>query len=180
MFPAIRRRRGAVIAGIAVCVVAVGVGVAAAHYIRLERYVWEDGNGKCLKNRSEISDGNTSGGAIKGYSKVNAFAQKELGPGTFQDDCAVGWERDLRVRAILQKQSSTGSFYDCVRSNGTRADTGWSYRYSTEHQITKYWNADCGSGYYRTRGCTQLKINNAWQPTTDSGCIHTGKHWLRP
>src|SRR5690348_1098404 len=122
MLRSIRRRPRAVIVCIAACAAVVGAGVAAAHYLRLERYVWENGAGKCLKNRSEISDGITSGGAIKGYSKVDAYPQKELGPGTVQFDCYVGWERDLRVRAILQKQSSTGAWSNCAG-----ADTGWKY-----------------------------------------------------
>jgi hypothetical protein len=80
--------------------------------------------------------------------------------------------RDLRVKAILQKQRSDGTWYDCVA-------TAWKTGYATELQIEKYWSANCMSGYYRTRGCTQLKFNNEWKPANE-GCINTARHELRP
>jgi hypothetical protein len=173
MFRSIRRRPRAAIIGIAACAVLAGVGVAVAHYIAVTKYVWEDGNGHCLKSRSEISDGHTDGGHVYGYSKVNGFAQKPYVPPYANSvDCAVGWVRDLRVKAELQKKQADGSFKYCNA-------TGWKQvSQLTEVEITRYWNADCGAGYYRTRGYAQLLLNGVWVPNSGTWWNDTGTHYL--
>lgn len=163
------KRRNALVPLLAVTLVGATAAAAWAHYVYDFKYVWEDGNGKCLKNRSEISDGSNEGG----YSKVNAFPQKESyiwnGTGWSKVNCAVGWSRDLKVKTILQKRQSDGSWANC-------ASTDWKYGNSvTELQQEKYWSSPCGSGYYRTKGLTYLELNGTWR----GGANTTDPHYLK-
>jgi hypothetical protein len=140
--------------------------VAFAHYLRGESYVWEDGNGHCLKARVEISDGRDQGG----FTKVNAFAQEDQEMPSPLDPvhCARGWQRQLKIRTKLLKRLSSGSWYVC-------RTTSWSYGNSTELEQRRYWNAPCGDGYYRSRGEVYLKRNGKWK---GGGYTHRESHHL--
>ena len=151
------------VAGLTAVALALGSS-AGAHWLADTKVVWENLNGKCLKNRSEISDGKDQGG----YTKVNGFAQKEVRTPTWTFHCQVGWERYLKVRTILQVRES-GEWERC-------RVTKWKYKTATEIQQERYWNAPCGDGWYRAIGRTFLQLNGKWK---GGGNIGGGKHYLK-
>jgi hypothetical protein len=151
----------------AVLAALLGASTAFAHYLRGETYVWENSDGKCLKDRVEISDGRDQGG----FTKVNAYPQRrQTFPDPFPDaDCATGWKRELKVRTKLLKKSSSGSWYVC-------RTTSWTYANATELEQRRYWNAPCGDGDYRGRGEVYLRYNGKWR---GGGYTHGESHYLR-
>ena len=157
-------RRSAI--ALAMVIALVAAAAALGHYMRGEAYVWENDDGKCLKDRVEISDGRDQGG----FTKVNAFPQRRQHfPDPFPDaDCAVGWQRELKVRTKLLKRGTNG-WYVCRTTRWKRAN-------STELEQRRYWNAPCDDGEYRVRGVVYLRYNGRWK---GGGYTHGESHHLR-
>ena len=139
--------------------------VAVAHYLRSEAYVWEDGNGHCLKARVEISDGRDQ----DGYTKVNAFPREDQKmPPPFDDvACAREWHRELKVRTKLLKKGASG-WHVCRKTRWKRANAR-----QLEQEV--YWEKPCGNGLYRARGIVYLKRNGKWK---GGGYTHRESHYL--
>jgi hypothetical protein len=140
-------KRLAIALAAAGCLTLSVAATAAAHVIYKFDYVWENGSGKCLKGRVEISDGKS----LDGYSKVNAFAQKEM----FGIDCSVGWDRPartIRVRTELQKWVPDFGWTKCTEG------LKWKYNAEGESEVEQehYWNP-CGNGTYRIKGYSRSR-----------------------
>jgi hypothetical protein len=123
--------------------VALAVTPALARYVYQNGWVWENGSGKCLEERAEVSHGTGTG-----YTKADVHSVKEYGPPQFQVDCAADWVMPinyLRVKNVLYKYS--GSWYVC-------RDQSYKYNSVKDAFVLKatYWNVPCGSGYYANNG----------------------------
>jgi hypothetical protein len=161
-----RVRAGFLVATIAALIVA-STATAFAHYVYDEGYVWENGYGKCLYARSEISHGTGNG-----YSKATARAVKEIFNGWAYVECYENWIRPanyLRVKNQLQHWNGS-SWVWC-------AETSLKYNTSSNDNLeqSKTWSLPCGKGYYWNFALGQTYFDNAWKGGWMSS---SGSHYL--
>lgn len=162
---------------IVVAVLALVPGVAAAHWVYEEGYVWahDDGSGRCLKARSEISDGDVDAdGRIKGYTKVDLRAV-ERGMGI---DCYFDWDQEpryLRARMTLSI-CLDGAYCDRDGSWDLCRVTPWARNdeRTASHKTEQYWDVDCDTGYYANLGAAYVLYENRWR----GGVLFSGGHHL--
>jgi hypothetical protein len=145
-------------------------GAALAHWVYQRGYVWENGSGKCLEARSEISHG--KGG---GYSKANANSIKEIQYPWGKIDCNQKWRRPagyIRVKNQLDVYTS-GQWAFCRK-------TSLKYNSADNWGVSKARNwgtsPPCGSHYYTNWARAQHIWQGDWTP---GGWISSGgSHWL--
>lgn len=157
MRPKSGRKRGALVGACTAMLLIVG-GVAYAHYVYEEGYVWE-GDHKCLKGRAEISHGENDGG----YAKTDVRGVNRVqGPNnSWGADCWDDWNRPPNTYAaqnILAKWSEKHDQWAlCV-------DGQWKYNTSTGHDLTKVsvYRLKCGPGWYANYGGAYTYISPDW------------------
>lgn len=132
-------------------------GVAYAHYVYQEGYVWE-GDGKCLYGRAEISHGENDGG----YAKTDTRGVRPVrSPNGWGADCWDDWERPpgfYAARNVLVKWSAPhGQWALCV--NGQ-----WNYNDVTDSRVTKIslYRLKCGRGTYANFGSAYTYMSPEW------------------
>jgi hypothetical protein len=138
--------------GILVAVVAALIGVPVyAHVVYEDGHTyWSDTN--CTWSRAEISHG--SGG---GYSKANLKSERNY----FTSQCERRLSRPighLKAQWMLYKKSGS-SWGHCRTGN-------WYYNGGDASALTNSrdhgTSPPCGSGEYRTKGDTGVKIGSTW------------------
>jgi hypothetical protein len=135
---------------------------ALAHWIADSGYVWEAESGeKCLKARSEISDGRDSGG----FSKADGWPRKEVDytyPYDVEIECQVGWERPafmIYTQAVLFKwKVSRQEWALCAYTPRV-----FNQENASHVEVRKYWNRPCGNGWYATLAPTYTERDGKWK-----------------
>lgn len=150
-----------------------------AHYIYESGYTWENGAGKCLWARAEISHGN--GG---GYAKIDVSAWREneqpggsvgpVGVGGTSEDCADLWTR--LPGYLRQRNQLWYHVHDwAICRRGT-----WTYNTTNSYTmpLQERWygtSPRCGNAWYTNVGGTGVYFDSAWK----KGYVISGCH-IRP
>lgn len=151
-----RNRRLVVTCASIIAVLTLG-GVAFAHYVYQEGYVWE-GAEKCLFARAEISHGENDGG----YARTDLRGIKRFNtPNSWGADCWKDWDRPpgfYAARNVLLKWSSQhGQWAVCV-------DGVYNYNEGTDHNLSKtsLYRLKCGRGQYANFGGAFTYLSPDW------------------
>jgi hypothetical protein len=153
------RARKSMVVAISSYLVLVTAAAALAHFIADSGYVWDGPEGKCLKARAEISDGNNSEGFTKSDGWPKKRFQSPIGSGS---DCAVGYERPagyIATKGILWK------WHPNPREWRVCAQTAYAFNGQTASHVEKrkYWTRNCGNGYYTSSAPTYTSYNGDWK-----------------
>lgn len=156
-----RVRRHAFVVSATLFILSGSASAALAHYVYEHGNVWENGIGKCLEGRSEISHGN--GG---GYTAADGQAEKEF----LDVHCTAEMEMApyyLRAANTLYKGSSL-----C-------ATTSYRYNTTTDSRVkaTNSWNTPCGGGSYENRAKIDIYYDGAWRGSSGNP-LRSGYHTL--
>jgi hypothetical protein len=159
-------RRLAVALPLAAFFVVATATAALAHYVYERNYVWEDGQGKCVSDYSEISHGDG-----EGYSRTEADTSRAV-TWPVEVHCSRSWDRPinyLKVQNALWKWSSADGWYECTRTNAKFNGS------STSHlEQAKTWSTPCGNGTYGNYGGAWTLFDGAWR----GGWLWSGQHQL--
>ena len=158
----------AIVPLVAVIIVSTAAPVLA-HYVYEKFHSWDGPEGKCVIDRSEISDGKDP---TQGYSKVTAWTKSKFNTPLGSYDCTQVWERPagyISTRAVLYRKSDSGNWGAC-------ASTVFKYTGSSTSvmDLDKYWSHNCGHRNYATDGGAWTYFNDAWR----GGYIWSGSHFL--
>jgi len=163
--------KGFAAAGLVVTVLAAIIFSAAPAYAdkAAEQYdTWENGEGKCLRTYSEISDGVEHGG----FTVSRPYAIREAFNGSFEVHCQTSWSRgtgQLGARADLWRwDARSGQWAFCIAP-------AWLYNDSPTAKIQQnvFHGRQCGDGWYGSSSAGVFWWDNTWKGGwVWSGYIH--------
>lgn len=142
---------------------------AYAHFKAQKGYTWEGGDGKCVLQRSEISDGKNGGGFAKSTIWTDKRQSTVFGP----IECGVGWNRPIKwlaAKNVLMKfKKSINRWAYCVR--GSFNHNGQVANVLNKHS---YYSVPCNKGRYTNWGTGYTWFNGKWR----GGTINSTAHYL--
>lgn len=162
------RRIGVTATGLAMALLVIFPGVAAAHYVYQKGTVATYGSGACVQARAEVSHG--SGG---GYTKADVESTRTTSYGNISciepNPKPAGY---LATRYDFYKWDSSAGHWKVCRTADwyySKAQTG-QYSIYTDFGVSP----PCGHGYYGSTAYSYVKDNNTWY----GGSIWSGYHSL--
>lgn len=138
----------------------------AAHYIHTTPIVtWEDGRGRCIKNRAEVSHGENGNGYFKGGVGAFKIWRRWTPWGDVVINCQAFWKHRpgfiaVKVRGLVK--TSTGAWAVC-KPTATKWHFNDAHHWGWTVWKAGFTKAPCGARTYWSESGGYVWHNGAWR-----------------